>query len=168
MLYIFFCYIKLVCSFLQERYKAILDERLPTTGEQHEPLEWWIEAVGPLKKNRILGEPRIAASDLLYGSDNHTINTSPQSTCGRCLSDDLFFKVVKETLQAASSSNVFQETSMSREQVETLAEGVVGGNTLHSETSIDKEKKDEVTRLVITTLESIYSSIHRSLKVIVI
>ncbi|KAL9669062.1 hypothetical protein QQ045_006603 [Rhodiola kirilowii] len=50
---------------IAERYKLILEERSQTLGEQEEePIEWWIEAVGPIKKNRILGEPRILANEL--------------------------------------------------------------------------------------------------------
>ncbi|CAM8973102.1 unnamed protein product [Rhodiola kirilowii] len=151
---------------MQERYKSILEERSRTLGEQEEePLEWWIEAVGPVKKNRILGEPRIPANELLTSSlnGNNAANPPLQSTYGS-LPNDLFFKVVKETLQSASSGALFKESLVSHEQVESLAEDFMSGSTSNSEGCIAKEKKEEVVRLVITTLESIFSKVHHSLK----
>ncbi|CAM8908688.1 unnamed protein product [Rhodiola kirilowii] len=148
--------------FYKERYKSILDERLHTLGgHEEEP-----EAARPVKKNRCLSEQLVPASDLLHGSDydKHTTYASSQSTRGRCLSNDLFFKVVRETLQAASSSALSNKTSASREQVKNLAEDVIVGNTSNSKNDFDPQIKEEVTRLVITTLQSIFSSFQRSLK----
>ncbi|CAM8928866.1 unnamed protein product [Rhodiola kirilowii] len=151
---------------MQERYKLILDERRQTSNEQDDPLEWWIEACGPVKKNRILGEPRIPANELLKGSyyENHSPKSATQSTCGVCLSDDMFFNAVKKTLRTVDSSALFKEASVSREQVQSLAENVVSGDMSNSENEIAKEIKEELIRLVVTTIEGIYSTIHESLK----
>ncbi|CAM8917453.1 unnamed protein product [Rhodiola kirilowii] len=151
---------------IAERYKLILDERRQTINEQDEPLEWWIEACGPVKKNRILGEPRISANELLNGSyhENQNPKSPTQSTCGVCLSDDLFFNAVNKTLRTVDSSALFKEASVSREQVQTLAENVVSGDMSNSMNGIAQEIKEELIRLVVTTIEGIYSTIHQSLK----
>ncbi|KAK1362088.1 hypothetical protein POM88_046562 [Heracleum sosnowskyi] len=127
----------------------------PETTQIHS----WIEAVGGVRKNMIIGHPRLRPYDI-YGSDKRPPpprkgeGSSGRSPLAR-LQDDMFMRVVDETLAQARANP--DEYTLTAEEVTLLAHNVVeGDSSVPSDHPIARETRHAIIRVVVEVLNNIY------------
>ncbi|KAL1822408.1 hypothetical protein ACET3Z_009186 [Daucus carota] len=142
-----------------ERYKEICLKNGIDPKNTH--LQIWVKAVGGVKKNRIAGLPRLRASDI-YGPEEGVPpprkgeGNSGSSSLNR-LQDDLFLRVVDETLTQARANP--EEYSLTPEQIRVLAHNMVEGYTsLPADHPTVKETRHAIIRVAVDVLNNLYKN----------
>ncbi|XP_074331497.1 uncharacterized protein LOC141668509 [Apium graveolens] len=104
----------------------------------------WVEAVGGVRKNVILGHPRVRASDIYEPGARPPRPRKGEGSSGRSaltrLQDEMFMRVVDETLAQARANP--EEYMLTPEQIRLLAQGV-GKAPANEDDSDDGESNDE-------------------------
>ncbi|KAI3669062.1 hypothetical protein L6452_40283 [Arctium lappa] len=161
-----------------ERMRAIIASR--QTPQESTPgwdsgISALLEAQGPIKKNRVLGLPRVPANSIVLGgqhprethrtqsnSNNNTSNSSGAgpSRSGPGIPSDILAELVQNILEALRSDPSFYGSKHpSQEQLHLLAQEVISGSDLSSTPQIYEMMRTEMVRLMVRIFEDIFRDI---------
>ncbi|KAL8117928.1 hypothetical protein AgCh_015715 [Apium graveolens] len=124
-------------------------------------IQSWVEAVGGVRKNVILGHPRVRASDIYEPGARPPRSRKGEGSSGRSaltrLQDEMFMRVVDETLAQARANP--EEYMLTHEQIPLLAHGVVeGDSSLPPNHPITRETRQAFIRVMVEVLNNIYKT----------
>ncbi|XP_074348415.1 uncharacterized protein LOC141687146 [Apium graveolens] len=124
-------------------------------------IQSWVEAVGGVRKNVILGHPWVRASDIYEPGARPPRPRKGEGSSGRSaltrLQDEMFMRVVDETLAQARANP--EEYMLTPEQIRFLAQGVVeGDSSLPPNHPITRETRQAIVRVVVEVLNNIYKT----------
>ncbi|KAK1374324.1 hypothetical protein POM88_030517 [Heracleum sosnowskyi] len=142
-----------------ERYISICLKKGLDATKTH--IQCWIEAVGGVRKNMIIGHPQLRVSDI-YESDGRPPRprkgegSSGRSALAR-LQDDMFMRVVDETLTLVRANP--EEYMLTPEQIRVLARDVVeGDSSLPADHPITRETRHAIIQVAVDVLNNIYKT----------
>ena len=150
--------------FSQERYRALSSEQSSTTSADEpadEPLDLWLQATGGIKKNRIIGMPRVQASKIL--SPVQCTSESLQgegpsvgsSKPGRDLSNETFVHIVESTLARIRSSQLYQGgRKLDRQTLQTVAQEALAAGDMGPNSVLSELIRGEALRVAVSLIEN--------------
>ncbi|XP_074352743.1 uncharacterized protein LOC141691891 [Apium graveolens] len=153
-------------NWITEDAKNIIERYISICGKKGvDPkvtqIQSWVEAVGGVRKNVILGHPRVRASDIYKHGARPPRPRKGEGSSGRSaltrLQVEMFMRVVDETLAQARANP--EEYMLTPEQIRLLAQGVVEGDfSLPPNHPISRETRQAIVRVVVEVVNNIYKT----------
>lgn len=137
-----------------------------------EPLDLWLQATGGIKKNRIIGMPRVQASAVLS-----PVQLASESSQGegpavdplkssRDLSKETFVQVVEATLSRIRSSKLYQEgRKLNNQTLQTLAREALAEGEMGADSELSELIRSEALRVAVSLIESMLLEIENEKEV---
>ncbi|KAL8103339.1 hypothetical protein AgCh_027781 [Apium graveolens] len=160
---------------IYERYSALASKQLSTASPctpADEPLDLWLQATGGIKKNRIIGMPRVQASTVLSPVQHVSESSQGEGPAvdplksARDFSKETFVQIVEATLTRIRSSQLYQGgRKLNKQTLQTLAQEALAEGDMGAESELSELIRGEALRLAVSLIESMLLEIEHEKEV---